>query len=48
MKTLIHELEPETYVLCVKAAAAEKKTVEEWLSFLISEKVGLTFYSQKG
>lgn len=43
MKTLIHKLDPETYVLCEKAAkAAGKKSVEEWISFLISEKVGHT------
>ena len=38
MNTINHILDPETYVLCEKAAkAAGKKTVEEWLSFLISE-----------
>ena len=49
MGTINHELDPETYVLCEKAAeAAGKKTVEEWLSFLISEKVGNTLFYLKG
>jgi hypothetical protein len=49
MGTINHELDPETYVLCEKAAkAAGKKTVEEWLSFLISERVGNTSFYPKG
>ena len=45
MSALKHLIDPETYVLCEKAAnASGKKTVEEWLSFLISEKVGHTHY----
>ena len=49
MKTLIHKLDPETYALCEKAAkAAGKKTVEEWINFLIAEKVGHTALCHKG
>lgn len=48
MSTLKHKIDPETYVLCEKAAKAAGKTVEEWLDFLISEKVGHTqFYSDR-
>ena len=46
--TIVHKLYPETYVLCQKAAAAKKMTVEKWLSFLISEKVGRTPFCKKG
>ena len=49
MNTINHILDPETYVLCEKAAkAAGKKTVEEWLSFLISERVGNTSFYPRG
>lgn len=45
MNILGIELDIDTYVLCEKAAfAAGKKTVAEWLSFLISEKVGHTSF----
>ena len=44
MKSLKHLLSPSTYVLCEKAAkAAGKNSVEEWLEFLIAEKVRHTF-----
>lgn len=43
MQTIIEKMSPETYVLCEKAAkAAGKKTVEEWVAFLIAERVGHT------
>lgn len=49
MKTIIHKLDPETYALCEKAAkAAGKKSVEEWLNFLIAERVGNTPFATKG
>jgi len=49
MKTIIHKLDPETYVLCEKAAkAAGKKSVEEWINFLIAEKVGHTPFAAMG
>jgi hypothetical protein len=49
MSTLKHMLDPETYVLCEKAAkAAGKKTVEEWLGFLLAEKVGNTQFCPRG
>ena len=44
MKPILIELDPETFVLCEKAAAACGKTAAEWLSFLISEKVGHTSF----
>lgn len=47
MRKMIHELDPETYVLCKKAAALDGKTVEEWISFLVSEKVGHTPFSSE-
>ena len=44
MKILGYEMDVETYVLCEKAAlAAGKKSVADWISFLISERVGHTF-----
>lgn len=49
MKTIIHELDPETYALCEKAAkAAGKKSVAEWINFLIAEKVGHTQFCRNG
>ena len=49
METIIHELDPETYVCCEKAAlAAGKKSVEEWLDFLLTKKVGHTSFAPKG
>ncbi len=49
MRTIKHQIDPETYVLCEKAAkAAGKNTVEEWLDFLISEKVGHTQFYPRG
>lgn len=49
MKTLKHELDPETYVLCEKAAkAAGKNSVEEWLDSLIAERVGHTQFYPRG
>lgn len=42
MKTLMYKLDAETYALCEKAAKAAGKTVEEWLAFLIAERVGHT------
>jgi hypothetical protein len=46
--TITHKIDPETYVLCEKAARADgKKTVEEWLEFIISEKVGNTQFCRK-
>ena len=48
MKSLKHLLTPETYVMCEKAAkAAGKNSVEEWLDFLIDEKVGHTQFGRK-
>ena len=48
MKTIKAELDIETYVRCEKAAQANGfSSVEEWLSFLISEKVGHTFFARK-
>ena len=49
MKTLKIEMDPETYAQCEKAAiAAGKKTVEEWLAFLITDRVGHTpFYPNR-
>lgn len=49
MKTIIHQLDPETYVCCEKAAlAAGKKSVGEWLDFLLSKKVGHTSFAREG
>lgn len=49
MQTIIEEMSPETYVLCEKAAkAAGKKTVEEWVAFLIANRVGHTSLARKG
>ena len=43
MKTIKAELDVETYVRCEKAARAKGfPSVEDWLSFLIAEKVGHT------
>lgn len=39
MKRMIHQMTVETYVKCEKAAiAAGKKSVGEWLAFLLSKK----------
>lgn len=49
MQTIIEKMSPETYVLCEKAAkAAGKKSVEEWVEFLIAERVGHTPLCQIG
>ena len=49
MKHLSHSLSVETYVKCEKAAkAAGFKKVEEWLTFLISQKVGHTSFAVAG
>lgn len=43
MKTIRTELDVETYVRCEKIARSRGfATVEEWLSFLVVEKVGHT------
>ena len=43
MKTIKAELDAETYVRCEKVARSRGfSTVEEWLSFLVAEKVGHT------
>ncbi len=48
MKTIKTELDIETYVRCEKAARANGfSSVEEWLSFLISEKVGHISFARK-
>lgn len=42
-KVIGFDMDVETYVLCEKAASASgKKTVDEWIAFLIAEKVGHT------
>ena len=48
MSSIIIELDPETYVLCEKAAAACGKTTAEWLSFLLTEGVGHTPFYPEG
>ena len=49
MSTIDQEFDVETYVMMEKAAEqAGKKTVEEWLGFLLSERVGLTPFCQVG
>jgi hypothetical protein len=46
---MVHLMTVETYVMCEKAAiAAGKKSVEEWLTFLLLQKVGNTFFYSKG
>ena len=38
-----HEMDAETFALCERAARdAGKKTVEEWISLLVSDRVGHT------
>jgi hypothetical protein len=44
MKPISVLLDPETLVLCEKAAAACGKTVAEWISFLIAQGVGHTSF----
>ena len=48
MKNLRHLLDPETYVRVEKAAKAIGKTVEQWLQFLIEERVGHTQFCPRG
>jgi len=49
MKTINHEFDIETYVLMEKAAKrAGKNSVEEWLNFLLAERVGHTSFCPIG
>lgn len=45
MKTFTVELNPETYVLCEKAAKRLGMTVDQWLVFLLTDKVGHTSFA---
>lgn len=45
---IIHRLDPETYVLCEKAASAAKKSVAEWVSEIVSARVGHTPFAKTG
>ena len=48
MKTIKTELDVETYVRCEKVAHARGfSSVEEWLAFLITEKVWHTSFAAK-
>ena len=48
MKTIIIQLSPETYVRCEKAAKRKGLSVEQWLSFLLADRVGHTqFYRDR-
>ena len=48
MKTIKIQLTPETYVMCEKAAKRIGVSVAEWLTFLLSEKVGHTLFELAG
>ena len=49
MSTLNHTFDIETYVLMEKAAnQAGKNSVEEWLDFLLTERVGHTSFYTEG
>ena len=42
---IVQEIDAETFVLCERAARdAGKKSAEEWISFLVSERVGHTSF----
>ena len=48
MSTLNQTFDIETYVLMEKAAKqAGKNSVEEWLGFLLTERVGHTLFCSK-
>lgn len=44
MKTVVLKLSVEDYVRCEKAAQKEGVSIEKWLSFLLTDKVGHTSF----